>query len=230
MRKILKVYQFSRISLRTRASFRRCSRSFSPSESKAQLFLQITWSLKPSNSWGLKNNIIQSIWIPQIAVVPLVGIQIHLLLLKSHKKRDVLITIKTNSFVINSRSLSKWVSSALSLQLLWPRVMSFLKLTALLKRLFKRLRLSLNQSYNLRFQNQRRRRTERERHQALRLTGHHKKTKSYWDSFKSMEMLLGIDFASLWPIKLKLDASKDIWRSLEKVKREKKELTRKLPQ
>ena len=169
-----------------------------------------------------------NIWIPQIPAVPLAVIQApHLL--KRLKKRDVLITIKTNSFVINSKSLSKWVLSALSLLRRSQKAMSFLKLTALTKLLFQRLRFSFNQSYNLNCQSQRRKRTVREKHHPLKLTGHLKKTKNCLDLCKFTEMPRGIDFASLWLIKQKLDALRDIWRLQGKQKREKKVLITRKP-
>ena len=171
-----------------------------------------------------------NIWIPQIAAaVPLVVILAALLLLKKLKKRGVLITIKTNSFKINSKWSSKWVLWALSLHRQSQKTISFLKLTAVIKWLLKRSQLWYNQSYNLKFLSQRKRRTVKERHQAIRLTGLHKKTKSCWDLFKFTAMLRGIDFVSLWPTKPKLDALRDFWRLQgNKEKREKKALTRKL--
>jgi hypothetical protein len=140
-----------------------------------------------------------------------VATQIHHSL-KKHKKLDASITIKINSFMIKSKWLSKWAFKALRVLKPWPKDTSSLKLTASEKFQLKNKLLWFNQNSNLRYQNQRRRRTAKERPQALKLTGHHKKTKSCLDLSKYMEMLLGIDFASLWIIKLKLDALKDIWR------------------
>ena len=119
--------------------------------------------------------------------------------------------------------------SALNLCRRSQRAMSFLMLTAVTKLLFQRLRLWFNQSYNLKYQSQKRKRTVRERHHPLKLTGHLKKTKNCLDLCKFTEMPRGIDSASLWLTKQKLDALRDFWRLQGKQKREKKVLiTRKL--
>lgn len=114
--------------------------------------------------------------------------------------------------MIKSKWSSKWAFKALKALKLWPKDMSSLNLTASAKFPLNKKLLWFNQNYNLRYQNQRRRRTAKVRLQALKLTGHHKKTKNCLDLSRYMEMLLGIDFASLWITKLKLDALKDIWR------------------